>query len=105
MSLESSLATTNKNVASKTSKVTNNGNKKTGKLGGMVDSVSGIQKNVAGTIVGVGNIVAKVAGGSVAKFLNGSTKISYKKKKYQESDKMLGLKGFYSQFGNTQKLE
>lgn len=88
MSLAGSLAKTNTSVGKNTSKVFSNGNKKPGKLGGITDSVSGIQKNVAGTVVGVGNIVAKVSGAlgfnGLANSLTGSTSIKYDNKN-QES--------------------
>ena len=67
MSLDGTLAKTNTTVGKNTSKVFNNSDRKPSKLGSMTDSVSGIQKNVAGTAVGVGNIVAKVAGSFGAK--------------------------------------
>lgn len=110
MSISGSLAKINKDVNKSTSKVFNNGNKKPGKLGGMVDSVSGIQKNVAGTVVGVGNIVAKAAGTfggklgqKIANSLTGSTKIQYKSK--NEKVFFGGLEGFYNQFsGLSQNL-
>lgn len=110
MSISGSLAKINKDVNKSTSKVFNNGNKKPGKLGGMVDSVSGIQKNVAGTVVGVGNIVAKAAGTfggklgqKLANSLTGSTKIDYKPK--NEKAFVGGLEGFYNQFsGLSQNL-
>jgi hypothetical protein len=62
MSLDGVLAKTNTSVGKTTSKVTHNSDRKPSKLGSMTDSVSGIQKNVAGTVVGTGNLVAKVAG-------------------------------------------
>lgn len=110
MSISGSLVKINKDVNKSTSKVFNNGNKKPGKLGGMVDSVSGIQKNVAGTVVGVGNIVAKAAGTfggklgqKLANSLTGSTKIDYKPK--NEKAFFGGLEGFYNQFsGLSQNL-
>lgn len=101
MSLAGSLAKTNASVGKNTSKVFSNGNKKPGKLGGMTDSVSGIQKNVAGTAVGVGNIVAKVSGAlgfkGLANSLTGSTSIEYDRKT-RESHFASGLNGFYQQF-------
>ena len=101
MSISGSLAKTNTSVGKNTSKVFNNGNKKLGKLGGITDSVSGIQKNVAGTVVGVGNIVAKAAGAlgfnGLANSLTGSTQIKYDNK-MKESQFSSGLRGFYNQF-------
>lgn len=104
MSLAGSLSKTNNNVGKNTSKMTNNGNKKPGKLGGMMGSVSGIQKNVAGTIVGGGNIIAKAAGAlgfnGLANALTGKTEIKYND--VNESSFVGspggGLKRFYSQF-------
>lgn len=89
-------------MSNKTSKVFNHGNNKSGKLNGMMDNASGIQKNVAGTIVGGGRIIAKAAGAlgasGLAKALTGSTKIRYKKT--NETSFLTGLKGFYSHFSN-----
>jgi hypothetical protein len=42
MALDGSLAKTNTSVQKNTSKVFNNGDSKPGKLGGMIDSASGI---------------------------------------------------------------
>lgn len=100
MSLAGTLAKTNTEVANSTSKVFRNSESRPGKLGGMMDSVSGIQKNVAGTVVGVGNVVAKAAGalgaGKLASALTGSSKAKYSSA--GDSNFVSGLKGFYSQF-------
>lgn len=100
MALDGSLAKTNTSVQKNTSKVFNNGDKKPGKLGGMIDSVSGIQNNVAGTAVGLGNIVAKVSGGNSK--LTGKTKAKYKSVK--ETSFLGGLMGFYSHFGGGSEI-
>ena len=42
MALDTKLAKIDQNVATQTSKVFNNGDRKPGKLGGMIQSVSGI---------------------------------------------------------------
>ena len=103
MSIASSLADTNTRVANDTSKVFNNGDKKPGQLGGITDSISGIQKNVAGTIVGGGNIVARAAGAlgatGISDALTGKQKAKYSP--YPESKFVSGLKGFYSQFASA----
>lgn len=103
MSLADSLSKTNTNTGKANHKAFNNGDSKPGKLGGMMDSAKGINKNVAGTAVGVGNIVAKAAGAlgmtKLANFLTGTTKIKYNKK--AEDKHLGGLMGFYEQFGGV----
>ena len=104
MSLAGSLARTDDKVRKDTQKVFRNGERKPGKLGGMLDSASGIQKNVAGTVVGVGNIVASAAGAlgatGLANMLTGSTSVSYQRRK-EDSTYFGGLRGFYQQFSDT----
>lgn len=100
MAIENTLASANKKVEGKTSKAFNHGNDKPGKLNGMMDSVSGIQKNVAGTIVGGGRIVAKAAGAlgatGLAKALTGSSKTRYKRT--NETQYFSRLQEFYGKF-------
>ena len=62
MGLSDSLASANKSSGNMNQKAFSNGKGGSGKLGGMMDSAAGINHNVAGTVVGVGNIVAKAAG-------------------------------------------
>jgi len=75
----------------------NDNTNKQGKLGGAMDKASTVNKNVAGTAVGVGNIVAKAAGAlgftGLANALTGTTEIKYNPK--PESN---GLKEFYDVF-------
>lgn len=82
------------------------GNNKPGKLNGMMDSVSGIQKNVAGTVVGVGNIVARASGAlgatGLANALTGESQIQYKDVK-EGPIGASGLAKFYTAFGNPTK--
>lgn len=105
MGLSDSLASTNKSSGKVNQKAFSNGKGGSGKLGGMMDSASGINHNVAGTVVGVGNIVAKAAGAlgfkGLQEKLTGSTKISYEKKANEPSRfaNDSGLRGFYTQFG------
>lgn len=101
MSLAGSLSKTNSSTGKANQTMFTNKDSKPGKLGGMMDSAKGINKNVAGTIVGTGNVVAKVAGAlggsKIAEFLMGKKEARWKPK--PETPRLGGLNGFYQQFG------
>lgn len=104
-SISKSLNNVNKETKNASGKLFNsNPQQKSGKLGGIGQSITQISKTATGTVTGVGHTVAKIAGSiggemgsKIANFLEGSSSTKWYPEK-PDNFEVTGLKAFYHRF-------